>query len=153
MIVTRNVIETRKGPAEWFTGDVYMDLVTEPVATSRVLSVIVHFTPGSRCHWHTHPHGQSVWVTAGVGYCQRRGGPVEIITPGDRVYFEPEEEHWHGATAERFMTHIAMLDVDDAGVNTTWGIPVTDEEYGQAPASDSTRLELRPAGTADAAAE
>jgi quercetin dioxygenase-like cupin family protein len=76
-------------------------------------------------------------VLEGVGLCQRRGGSVEVIRPGDRVFFEPGEEHWHGAAATRFMTHIAMLDVDDEGNNATWGAHVTDAEYAAAPALDS----------------
>ena len=94
----------------------------------------VHFTPGARTAWHTHPNGQTIWVLEGVGLCQRRGGPVEVIRPGDRVFFEPGEEHWHGAAATRFMTHIAMLEVDAEGNPATWGDHVSDEEYGAAPA-------------------
>ena len=133
MIIDRNVVDTMPGPAGWFTGQVFMDLVAFPVASSRIISVMARFNPGARCHWHTHPNGQHVWVTDGLGYCQRRGGPIEIMRPGDRFYFEPGEEHWHGATPTHCMAHIAMQDVDDAGTNTVWGIPVTDEEYAQAP--------------------
>jgi quercetin dioxygenase-like cupin family protein len=93
----------------------------------------VHFTPGARTAWHTHPNGQTIYVTEGVGLCQRRGGPVEVIRPGDRVFFEPAEEHWHGATADRFMTHLALLEVDADGNSATWGAHVSDEEYGQQP--------------------
>ena len=71
----------------------------------------------------------------GLGRAQRRGGPVEVIRPGDRVFFEPGEEHWHGAAPDRFMTHLAMLDVDDAGNSATWGDHVTEAEYGATPAS------------------
>jgi quercetin dioxygenase-like cupin family protein len=97
----------------------------------------VHFTPGARTAWHTHPNGQTIWVLEGVGLCRRRGGAIEVIRPGDRVFFEPGEEHWHGAAATRFMTHIAMLDVDDEGTSAAWGEHVTDEEYAAAPALDS----------------
>ena len=75
----------------------------------------VHFTPGAHTAWHTHPNGQTIYVLEGVGHAQRRGGPIEVIRPGDRVFFEPGEEHWHGATATRFMTHIAMVEVDEEG--------------------------------------
>ena len=71
--------------------------------------------PGARTAWHTHPNGQTIYVTEGVGLDQRRGGPVEVIRPGDRVFFEPGEDHWHGAAPNRFMTHLAMLEVDDDG--------------------------------------
>jgi quercetin dioxygenase-like cupin family protein len=97
----------------------------------------VHFTPGARTAWHTHPHGQTIWVTEGVGLCQRRGGPIEVIRPGDRVFFEPGEDHWHGAAPTRFMTHLAMQEVNDQGSAVTWGQHVTDEEYGAAPAIDA----------------
>jgi quercetin dioxygenase-like cupin family protein len=136
MQVTRNSMETRRGPSEWFTGAVYIDTVAEPSGGSRLHASSVHFTPGARTAWHTHPNGQSIWVTEGLGLCQRRGGPIEVIRPGDRVFFEPGEEHWHGAALNRFMTHIAMLDVDDAGTPATWGDHVTDEEYAAAPDTD-----------------
>ena len=85
--------------------------------------------PGARTAWHTHPNGQTIWVIEGIGRCQRRGGPIEEIRPGDRVFFEPGEDHWHGAAANRFMTHIAIVEVDDEGHPATWGEHVTDEEY------------------------
>jgi quercetin dioxygenase-like cupin family protein len=94
----------------------------------------VHFTPGARTAWHTHPNGQTIYVLEGVGLCQARGGPIEVIRPGDRVFFEPGEEHWHGAAATRFMTHLAMLEVDDDCNTATWGEHVSDEEYAAAPA-------------------
>ncbi|WP_448639316.1 cupin domain-containing protein [Geodermatophilus sp. URMC 63] len=97
MQITRSSIDTAKGPADWFTGDVWIDVVAAAPAPSRVTANLVHFTPGARTHWHRHPLGQTVFVTEGVGLCQRRGGPVEVIRPGDRVLFEADEEHWHGA--------------------------------------------------------
>jgi quercetin dioxygenase-like cupin family protein len=136
MQVTKNSIETTIGPSEWFTGAVYVDTVAAPSASSRVQAASVHFTPGARTAWHTHPNGQTIVVTEGIGRCQRRGGPVESIRPGDRVFFEPGEEHWHGAAPDRFMTHIAMLDVNDDGDSATWGEHVTDDEYASAPNTD-----------------
>ena len=136
MHITRNSTDTRRGPAEWFTGAVYLDVVAAPGNGSQISASSVHFAPGARTAWHTHPNGQTIWVTEGVGLCQRRGGPIEPIRPGDRVFFEPGEDHWHGATADRFMTHLAMLEVDDEGNPATWGDHVTDEEYGGAPALD-----------------
>jgi len=133
MQVTRNSIETASGPGEWFTGSVYIDPVAAPSSESRVSASNVHFTPGARTRWHTHPHGQTIWVTEGVGLAQRRGGPVEVIRPGDRVFFEPGESHWHGAARNRFMVHLAVVQVDEEGNAATWGEPVTDEEYGAAP--------------------
>jgi quercetin dioxygenase-like cupin family protein len=133
MQITRNSLETRPGPSDWFTGAVFIDAVAAPSNGSRVSVSSVHFTPGARTAWHTHPHGQTIWVTEGVGLCQRRGGPVEVIRPGDRVFFEPGEDHWHGATPTRFMTHLAMLQTDDQGNSAIWGDHVTDDEYAQAP--------------------
>ena len=137
MQITRNSIDTRRGPVEWFTGAVYVDAVAAPGNGSRISASSVHFTPGARTAWHTHPNGQTIWVTEGVGLCQRRSGPIELIRPGDRVFFEPGEDHWHGAAADRFMTHLAILEVDEEGNPATWGDHVTDEEYGKAPVTNA----------------
>jgi len=133
MQITRNSLDTNAGPSDWFTGNVYVDTVAAPAASSQVSASSVHFTPGARTAWHTHPNGQTIWVLEGVGVCQRRGGPVELIRPGDRVFFEPGEEHWHGAHPNRFMTHIAMLQVDEQGNAADWGAHVSDDDYAQAP--------------------
>ena len=133
MQITRNTLDTGRGPADWFTGDVLIDPVAAPAGSSQVAAAAVHFTPGARTAWHTHPNGQTIWVLEGVGLCQRRGGPVEVIRPGDRVFFEPGEDHWHGAAATRFMAHVAIQQADGEGNVVTWGEHVTDEEYGQAP--------------------
>jgi quercetin dioxygenase-like cupin family protein len=133
--ITRSSIDTAKGPADWFTGDVYIDPVAAPAGTSIFAAALVHFTPGARTAWHTHPHGQTIFVTEGVGLCQRDGGPIEVIRPGDRVFFEPDENHWHGAAPNRFMAHIAMQQNDDSGSPVRWGRHVADEEYGAAPTS------------------
>jgi quercetin dioxygenase-like cupin family protein len=130
MQITRNSLETTRGPAEWFTGEVYLDTVAAPSDRSRAHAVRVHFAPGARTAWHTHPNGQTIYILEGVGRAQRRGGPVEVLNPGDRVFFEPGEEHWHGAAPNRFMSHLALLDVDDDGIPATWGQQVTDAEYG-----------------------
>ena len=137
MQITRSSIETKAGPGEWFTGAVYIDAVATPSGPSRLSASSVHFTPRARTAWHTHPNGQTIYVLEGGGLAQRRGGPVEVIRPGDRVFFEPGEEHWHGAAATRFMTHLAMLQVDDEGSSATWGEHVTDEEYEAVPATES----------------
>jgi quercetin dioxygenase-like cupin family protein len=133
MQLTRNSIETMTGPSEWFTGAVYIDTLATPSEGSRLSVSSVHFTPAARTAWHTHPNGQTIFVTEGVGLAQRRGGPIEVIRPGDQVFFEPGEDHWHGAAPTRFMTHLAMLDVDDEGNLATWGDPVSEEEYAAAP--------------------
>ena len=92
MQIIRNTIETTPGPSEWFTGAVYLDSVATPSEPSRLSASSVHFTPGARTAWHTHPNGQTIYVTEGVGLAQRRGGPIEVIHPGDRVFFEPGED-------------------------------------------------------------
>jgi quercetin dioxygenase-like cupin family protein len=138
MEITRNSIETAPGPSDWFTGNVYLDMVAAPSGPSRVQAASVHFTPGARTAWHTHPNGQTIYVTEGVGLAQRRGGPIEVIRPGDRVFFEAGEEHWHGASPTRFMTHLAIQQVDDAGSAVTWGAHVTDAEYGASPKGANT---------------
>jgi quercetin dioxygenase-like cupin family protein len=137
MEITRNALDTVRGPADWFTGTVFIDTVA---AAAPLGASAVHFTPGARTAWHTHPHGQTIWVTEGVGLCQREGGQVEVIRPGDRVFFEPGENHWHGAAPTRLMTHIAIALADESGSPVKWGEHVTDEEYAQAPdVTDSTR--------------
>ena len=133
MQITRNSIETVPGPTDWFTGDVYIDAVAAAPQPARLQAASVHFTPGARTAWHTRPLGQTIFVTEGVGRCQRRSGPVEVIKPGDRVYFEPGEVHWHGAAPDRFMSHIAMQEADDSGSPVSWGEHVSDAEYETAP--------------------
>jgi quercetin dioxygenase-like cupin family protein len=133
--ITRNTTDSSPGPGDWFTGTVFIDSVATPSPPSRVAASNVHFAPGARTAWHTHPLGQTLWITEGVALCQREGGPIEVLQPGDRVFFEPGENHWHGATSSRFMTHLAMQQADDGGSFVTWGEQVTDDEYGAAPGS------------------
>ena len=133
MQITRSSLNTVKGPGDWFTGDVYIDPVAAAPSPSRVQANVVHFMPGARTHWHRHPLGQTVFVTEGVGLCQRRGGPVEVIRPGDRVLFEADEEHWHGATPNRLMVHLAINEADHDHDLVVWLTPVTAEEYTAAP--------------------
>ena len=133
MQITRNTLDTAAGPSDWFTGSVFIDAVAAPSGVSRIAAACVHFTPGARTAWHTHPNGQTIWVLEGVGLCRCRSGPIEVIRPGDRVFFEPGEDHWHGAAPTRFMTHVAMQQADPEGNAVTWGEHVTDEEYGTAP--------------------
>jgi quercetin dioxygenase-like cupin family protein len=135
--ITRNSLETAQGPSDWFTGTVFIDAVASPSEASRLNAAMVHFTPGARTAWHTHPLGQTIYVTEGIGLCQREGGAVEVIKPGDRVFFEPGENHWHGAAPDRFMTHLAMQEADDSGSPVHWGAHVTDEEYGAARALEA----------------
>jgi quercetin dioxygenase-like cupin family protein len=135
MQITRSSIDTLKGPANWFTGDVYIDTIAAPSEASPLGAANVHFTPGARTAWHTHPLGQTIFVTEGEGLCQRAGGTIQTIRAGDSVFFEPGENHWHGAAPNRFMVHIAMQLADHSGSPVTWGEHVGDEEYRAAPAS------------------
>ena len=117
-----------KGPADWFTGSVRIDPLFSAPAPARVAGASVTFEPGARTAWHTHPLGQTLIVTAGLGWVQREGGPVEEIRPGDVVWFSPGEKHWHGASAEVGMTHIAIQEALDGKV-VDWLEHVGDGEY------------------------
>ena len=123
-----------KGPSDWFTGTVRIDPLFTPAAPARVSGAQVTFEPGARTAWHTHPLGQTLYVTAGLGWAQREGGPVEPIRPGDVVWFAPGEKHWHGASATAAMSHIAIQEMQDGKV-ADWLEHVADRDY-QAPAAD-----------------
>ncbi len=135
MEITRNTADTGRGPAEWFTGTVYIDGIQSPDEDSDLSCAHVRFTPGARTAWHHHPKGQTLYVTDGIGYVARRGADgtseVQEIRPGDVVYIEPGEEHWHGATPDRYMAHVAVQEADNDGQVVTWLEHVTDEEYGR----------------------
>lgn len=117
-----------KGPAEWFTGAVRIDPLFQAAAPAVVQGASVTFEPGARIAWHTHPLGQTLIVTAGCGWAQRDGGPVEEIRPGDVVWLAPGERHWHRATATTRMTHIAIQEKLDGKV-VDWMEHVNDEQY------------------------
>src|SRR5437879_12859314 len=97
MQVTSRGIETARGSSDWFTGGVYIDTIAVPADSSRLGAAAVHFTPGARTAWHKHPHGQTIWVFEGVGLCQRRGDRIEVMSAGDRVFFEPGDGPCAGA--------------------------------------------------------
>jgi quercetin dioxygenase-like cupin family protein len=132
MEITRSGLATGKGPDDWFTGTVFVDTVRNPDIDTAIGCAHVRFAPGARTAWHTHPFGQTIFVTEGFGLCQREGGPIEEIRPGDRVFFEAGENHWHGAAPDRFMVHLALNEVDEDHVAANWGEKVTDEEYAAA---------------------
>ena len=104
-------------------------MVSVPSPPARVMGGIVHFAPGARTAWHTHPAGQTIFGTEGVGLIQREGGPVEEVRPGDRAWIAPGENHWHGATPARFHTQLAYQVADESGNHTTWGRHLSEEEY------------------------
>ncbi len=118
-----------KGPADYFTGSVRIDPISEPPEPARAAMALVTFEPGARTAWHTHPFGQTLIIMTGCGWVQREGGPKEEIHPGDVVYFSPNEKHWHGATALTAMSHIAVQEKLN-GSPVVWMEQVTDEQYG-----------------------
>lgn len=118
-----------KGPEDYFTGSVRTDPLFEAPEPGRTLGVSVTFEPGARTAWHTHPLGQTLLVTAGCGRAQRWGGPIEVLRPGDVVWFPPGEKHWHGAGPTAAMTHIAIVEKLD-GKTAAWMEKVSDEQYG-----------------------
>ena len=124
---------TVKTPASNFTGDVYLTPIDNGTGPSRMSVTLVRFTPGAHTNWHRHAVGQTLHVTEGVGLVGTRDGTVHRIHAGDTVVCPPDEEHWHGAAADTFMSHLAMLEVrSDGGDPTTWLEPLPDDEYRQA---------------------
>jgi len=119
---------SNKGPADYFTGPVRIDSPFKGTGPARIGGAIVTFEPSARTAWHTHPLGQTLIVTAGCGRVQRWGGPIEEIRPGDVVWFEPGEKHWHGATPTTAMTHVAIAEALDGKV-ADWMEKVSDEQY------------------------
>ena len=119
-----------KGAAEWFTGTVRIDPLFQAHDPARTVGASVTFEPAARTAWHTHPLGQTLIVTAGAGRAQREGGPIEEIRPGDVIWFQPGEKHWHGASPTVAMTHIAIQEQIDAKT-VDWLEKVTDEQYGR----------------------
>ena len=117
-----------KGPADWFTGSVRLDPLFQAPDPALVAATSVTFEPGARTAWHTHPLGQTLIVLSGLGRCQREGGPVEEIRPGDVVWFPPGEKHWHGAGPANAMNHIALQEALDGKV-VDWMEHVTDAQY------------------------
>ena len=129
MEITRNgTLPSNKAPGDHFTGAVRVDPMFQAPAPARVVGASVTFEPGARTAWHTHPLGQTLVVTAGLGWAQRDGGPVEEIRPGDVVWFAPGEKHWHGASPTTAMTHLAIQEAKD-GKTADWLEKVSDEQY------------------------
>lgn len=127
-IIRAGSIPSAKGPGDWFTGHVRIDSLIDPETPSRLAGASVTFEPGARTAWHTHPLGQTLIVTAGVGRAQKWGEPIQEISPGDVVRFAPGEKHWHGASPTNGMTHTALQEALD-GKMVEWMEHVTDEQY------------------------
>lgn len=121
-------VASRPGPAEYFTGTVRFDASFKRTAPATLSGLTVTFEPGARTHWHTHPLGQTLVILSGLGWVQREGGPVEQVRPGDIVWFEPLERHWHGASDRVAMSHLAVAEALD-GVSVVWEEPVSDSVY------------------------
>jgi len=117
-----------QGPGDWFTGTVRIDPLNNPPEPARVGMALVTFEAGARTAWHTHPLGQTLVVTSGCGWVQRQGGPIEEIRPGDVVWFEPGEKHWHGAAATTAMSHIAIQEKLN-GSPVDWMEQVSEADY------------------------
>jgi quercetin dioxygenase-like cupin family protein len=121
---------TAQGPAAWFTGDVYVTPIYSGQEPSRMTVALVRFTPGARSNWHSHAVGQTLHVTEGVGLVGTRDGSVVRVRAGDTVVCPPDEEHWHGAATDTFMSHFSILEKRSDGSDpTTWLEPVTDDQY------------------------
>uniref|UniRef100_A0AAU2VEI7 Cupin domain-containing protein n=1 Tax=Streptomyces sp. NBC_00003 TaxID=2903608 RepID=A0AAU2VEI7_9ACTN len=129
MHITRQRPDTHPGPAEQFTGTVWLDEIAAPQPPSRLRMFSVHFAPGARTAWHRHPHGQVLHVTEGEGLVQRRGGEIEPIRAGDTVWIEPDEWHWHGAGPRTFMTHLAVVEAAADGTTVEWDRHVGADTY------------------------
>lgn len=127
-IVKNESLPSFKGPEDWFTGSVRIDPLFQKEEATKAAGSLVTFEPGARTAWHTHPAGQTLIVQTGLGFVQREGGPIEEIRPGDVIYFEPNEKHWHGASAKKGMSHIAIQEEVDGSV-VTWMEHVSDEQY------------------------
>jgi quercetin dioxygenase-like cupin family protein len=119
---------TNQGPAEWFTGTVWIDTIRTPTAPARAQVARVRFAPKARTAWHTHPLGQTLHILEGVARVQSEGGPVVELHAGDTVSFAPGERHWHGAASDSFMAHLAVQEVEN-GSAADWAEHVTDEQY------------------------
>ncbi len=128
-ILTSEMRGCRRGPAEWFTGTVWVDDVVTAGAPVRLTAARVSFEPGARTAWHTHPLGQALHVVSGLGWVQRKGETAQAIRPGDSVWIEAGEMHWHGAAATHTMVHLAMQERDAEGTAVVWMEHVSDEEY------------------------
>lgn len=124
---------SRPVPPEWFTGTVWQDPILDAPAPARLRALKVTFAPSARTAWHTHPLGQTLFVLSGVGLVGLRGQAPRLIRPGDTIWIPPGEEHWHGATPDTMMCHIALQEALD-GSAAHWLEHVSDDDYGREPA-------------------
>jgi quercetin dioxygenase-like cupin family protein len=125
-------VPSRRPPVDWFTGSVWQDPIIEAPAPARLRAVMVHFDPGARTNWHTHPLGQTLLIMSGIGLVQTEGSPVREVRAGDTVWFGPNERHWHGAAPANGMSHLAMQEALD-GKSVDWLEKVSDDDYSRSP--------------------
>lgn len=127
-ILTCESTPASEAPADYFSGKVWQEMICDPKHSGNLASLHVTFAPGARTHWHTHPLGQALYVTTGCGLIQSRGGPIQTIRAGDRVWIPPGEEHWHGAGPDTMMRHVAVQQTAN-GSGAHWLEPVSDAQY------------------------
>ena len=125
--------KTSKGPADRFSGNVYPTEILVGEEPSRVRIWSVHFAPGAHTAWHSHAVGQYLHIVEGTALVQERGGNIKVLKPGETIYTPPDTEHWHGASSDSFMVHLAIWEAPESGEESTWGEHVTDEEYNKQP--------------------
>ncbi|WP_234571133.1 (R)-mandelonitrile lyase [Rhodohalobacter sp. 614A] len=127
-IIKNEELKSVQGPEDWFTGSVRIDPLFQQKEVTKAAGALVTFEAGARTAWHTHPAGQTLIIQSGFGWVQKEGGPIEEVRPGDIVWFEPDEKHWHGASPDKAMSHIAIQEEVDGDV-VTWMEKVSDEQY------------------------
>lgn len=133
MRIIRERPSSTPGPADRFIGSVWIDEIAIAPEPARLRAFSVHFPPGARTAWHSHPHGQALHVMEGVGRVQREGGTIQAIRAGDTIQSDPNESHWHGSAPDHFMTHLALQEADEHGLDAAWGEHVSDEDYQATP--------------------
>ncbi len=127
-IIKNGIQPSVKGPDDWFTGSVRIDPMFSKKPSTKAAGALVTFEAGARTAWHTHPAGQTLLITSGLGWVQREGGPIEEVGPGDVVWFEPDEKHWHGASPNKAMSHMAIQEEVNGEV-VVWLEKVSDAQY------------------------
>jgi quercetin dioxygenase-like cupin family protein len=131
-ITSSESLDCRKGRPTWFSGEVWLDEIVTAGAPALLKATRVSFAPGARTAWHTHPLGQALHVISGLGWVQLKGEQIQLLRPGDSVWIEPGEVHWHGAAVDRTMVYLAMQNADEYGVDVVWLEHVSEAEYSEA---------------------
>jgi quercetin dioxygenase-like cupin family protein len=132
-IFSNGMVDTILAPAKWFTGTVIQTPILSSTEPDGIRSTLVTFAPKARTNWHSHPKGQTLYITSGTGLVQIWGGPIHVVRAGDVISFAPDEKHWHGAGQNTTMTHVTIQENDAAGSYADWLEPVSDEQYQNLP--------------------